>query len=308
MSSLVTLQDWKQAQEERPYEGEGASLFKALNLGEEERVVYWKTIEAVRAGFIGRHTERFFQLLQTLRRRVLSAARDTILEEQIPAAVENALQGHREEYEQEILILYRSTWPTFAERVRDALRGEQSSHADYVRKRVFSDYKQDEDEDFWQREAQGYVSNEGGVLIQEPVGTTRDRIISATRDSVQEGLREGWGSERIAREIDNQTSDVVSRARARKISRTETIRASSVASVSGAQRTASQIGQNLEKEWIETQDDRVRSTHLAVGGSTVPLNGTFTVGGFPAKYPADPQLPARESINCRCSTAFRTIS
>lgn len=302
MPSTVTLHDWTVAHEET-----ARGQAKALNLDSEaRREVYWKTIEAQRAGFIGRHTERFSQLLQTLQRRVLSAARDTVFTEQITAAVENALRGHEEEYRQEVETLYRSTWPVFAGRVRDALRGEQSSHAEYVRKRVYSDYKQNEDDAFWQREAQGYVSNHGGILIQEPVGTTRDTIIRVTRNAVQEGIQEGWGTERIAREIDNGTSQVVSRHRARTIARTETIRSSNRASISGAQRTAQQTGQNLLKDWVATMDSRVRATHAAADGQTVPLNSNFMVGGYEARYPGDPSLPPGEAIACRCTVAYRT--
>jgi hypothetical protein len=301
--TCVTLSDWTEAHHQA-----AGQRHKALNLeGEERRRVYWKTIEAQRAGYIARHTNLFFDLLQRLKKDVLQAARGTVLVEHIPSAVEHALRGHEADYREEVLRLYRSVWPIFAERTRDGLRGKQPGYAHWVRKRIShrtAEPSRKQGGEGWMREAQSFVSNEGGVLIREPTQATKQAIMEATRTAVSEGLEEGEGAEAIARRIDNNTSRVVSRTRARRIARTETIRASNRASISGAQRASQETGQNLLKDWIATRDSRVRSSHASADGQTVPLNETFTVGGFSARYPADPQLPPRLSVNCRCTLAY----
>jgi hypothetical protein len=59
-----------------------------------------------------------------------------------------------------------------------------------------------------------------------------------------------------------------------------------------------------EKIWLATHDHRTRFTHTATGGGDlqrVPLMEPFTIGGAPMMYPGDPEGPADETINCRCT-------
>jgi hypothetical protein len=57
---------------------------------------------------------------------------------------------------------------------------------------------------------------------------------------------------------------------------------------------------DLQDIWIATGDDRTRDTHLAEHGAARGADGLFRPGGFPARFPLDPGLPAKERINCRC--------
>ena len=54
------------------------------------------------------------------------------------------------------------------------------------------------------------------------------------------------------------------------------------------------------KRWVTRHDERVRPTHRAAEGQTVPLASEFLVGGFALLYPADPAAPAVETAGCRC--------
>ncbi len=56
------------------------------------------------------------------------------------------------------------------------------------------------------------------------------------------------------------------------------------------------------KMWVTRKDEKVRTTHAHADGQTVPVNDTFTVGGFPMRHPGDRQAPASETVNCRCVT------
>lgn len=59
------------------------------------------------------------------------------------------------------------------------------------------------------------------------------------------------------------------------------------------------------KEWLDSDDTRVRPAHVDTDGQRRPLMQPFAVGRnggpkFPAMYPLDPALPADLSIQCRC--------
>jgi len=99
--------------------------------------------------------------------------------------------------------------------------------------------------------------------------------------------------------------------RAEFIARTETNRALNMATqLRGEQLAKAVVG--VKKFWIHSADNRVRPSHEAVGratnpafgGAPIPINQKFTVGGYKAKGPHDPSLPANETINCRCRLGF----
>lgn len=57
------------------------------------------------------------------------------------------------------------------------------------------------------------------------------------------------------------------------------------------------------KEWVSSEDVRVRPTHVRANGQKRKADELFDVGDSKALYPHDPQLPAKESVNCRCLVA-----
>lgn len=54
------------------------------------------------------------------------------------------------------------------------------------------------------------------------------------------------------------------------------------------------------KTWIAVLDKRTRPSHAQADFQQVPVDGVFNIGGSQAKYPRDENLPAEESIGCRC--------
>lgn len=54
------------------------------------------------------------------------------------------------------------------------------------------------------------------------------------------------------------------------------------------------------KTWIAILDKRTRQSHAEADFQQVNVNDDFFIGGNRAKFPRDPNLPAEESINCRC--------
>lgn len=72
-------------------------------------------------------------------------------------------------------------------------------------------------------------------------------------------------------------------------------------------------GRKIEvlKTWVAILDQKTRASHAAADFQQVAINQNFIVGGSEAKYPRDENLPAEESIGCRCiadySNAFGKI-
>lgn len=54
------------------------------------------------------------------------------------------------------------------------------------------------------------------------------------------------------------------------------------------------------KTLLAILDGKTRTTHAEADLQQVKVNDYFLIGGYRAKYPRDLNLPAEESINCRC--------
>lgn len=55
------------------------------------------------------------------------------------------------------------------------------------------------------------------------------------------------------------------------------------------------------KRWVTRHDAKVRETHRAAEGDTVPIDEAFVVGGYPLMYPGMRGAPPSLVINCRCT-------
>lgn len=65
---------------------------------------------------------------------------------------------------------------------------------------------------------------------------------------------------------------------------------------------AANSGINIRKEWLVSDDDKVRDTHIELDGQIVDVNQKFVVPstGDSTESPAAFGVPA-EDINCRCT-------
>lgn len=99
--------------------------------------------------------------------------------------------------------------------------------------------------------------------------------------------------------------------RSERLVRNEVSRALNFATVKRGN-DAAQVNQDIKKFWLHTHDRRTRLTHVKagnatnprLGGTPIPMNAKFEVGGFSANAPQDTSLPAQESIHCRCRLGF----
>ena len=151
--------------------------------------------------------------------------------------------------------------------------------------------------DSWAGRLRRFISTEGAAAVRGITDTTRGIV----RRVLNESATAGHGIAEAAR---NLRAEVATLARSRSvvIARTELLTAANYSSLMGAQAT----GLRLEKFWLATPDGRTRQSHRNADGQGAPLqDGFFSVGGFQARYPADPMLPASERCACRCSVGYR---
>lgn len=61
-----------------------------------------------------------------------------------------------------------------------------------------------------------------------------------------------------------------------------------------------------KKTWITMRDERVRDTHIAVDGETIPIKDYFRVGASYMRFPLDQSLGASpgEIVGCRCIVSY----
>ena len=94
------------------------------------------------------------------------------------------------------------------------------------------------------------------------------------------------------------------RVRSKAISITETQMPAEVSKETEMQ-VLTGSSQTATKKWVSQGDSRVRATHLSADGQIQNINDAFNVGGASLMFPGDPSGPAREVVNCRCSSVVQ---
>lgn len=132
------------------------------------------------------------------------------------------------------------------------------------------------------------------------VDMTKDRIANARRltSAVTQGILQGESIPKIADRL-RTVSDMGMRAAVRA-ARTACTAAENAGRVSSYQR-AERMGIRLKQEWLATLDLRTRASHRQLDGVKVEVGGTFQTENGPLRFPADPEGPAAEVYNCRCT-------
>lgn len=123
------------------------------------------------------------------------------------------------------------------------------------------------------------------------VGTLRERI----KDALVEGVSLGEGVEKLQRRI-REKYDQLTPSTARKVARTETIRAANAATEDGFKESNVVTG----KQWFTALDERVDDECAALDGKIVELDGDFsTLDDVPKIYENVGYPPLHP--NCRCT-------
>ena len=140
---------------------------------------------------------------------------------------------------------------------------------------------------------------------------TSEGITETTKQLISEvfinAYQQGLGINDIIKQFENTELSII---RARLIARTETVTAANA----GALIVAKDTGLKLNKIWLATKDARTRHDHAQIDGHTVGRDDYFEVGGYDMLIPGDrggkdgkPPVPAKEIVNCRCTTIFETM-
>lgn len=119
------------------------------------------------------------------------------------------------------------------------------------------------------------------------------------RDAIDRGIKQNMSVRDIAADILSGV-DGMTKARAEGIARTETTGAMN-AGHQEVMKTLFEAGIVEGKQWLAVMDQKVRLTHSFINGVIVEPNGTFDVGGFPARYPGAYELPPSQRNYCRCT-------
>jgi len=133
-----------------------------------------------------------------------------------------------------------------------------------------------------------------------------DDVFDTVRDVIADGIKAGDSIDKITADLRPVMEAQHHEWQARRIARTETMGAVNGGSWSGASAYADLTGTEMFKQWFATRDSRTREDHRNAHRQVVPLTADFNVGGWALSYPGDPDGPADEVINCRCT--FLTLS
>jgi hypothetical protein len=156
-------------------------------------------------------------------------------------------------------------------------------------------------------EMERYALEEAGYRIVEITKTTRELLISATREAVFQANSQGLGVEKTKNLILEYCRDAIKPSRARAIAQTELITASNRASFAAADKT----GLTFKKFWSTSGLPNIRPSHLqaefdSIGG--ISMDQPFSNG---LMFPGDPEASRdrpEEVVGCRCSAIFLPVS
>jgi uncharacterized protein with gpF-like domain len=159
----------------------------------------------------------------------------------------------------------------------------------------------------WVDEAIKFLVQYGFLLVSNMTQTTKAKL----QDILAQGLNEGKSIDEIVKEILADNENGYSAMRARRIVRTEVMRASNYASMLAADKHDFEV----DKIWIARIDSRTRRIpadmydHVNLNGQKVGWDEDFTSTGKKgdlvfAGFPGDPTTPPGFSINCRCTVGF----
>ncbi|MGB5811733.1 MAG: phage minor head protein [Polyangiales bacterium] len=135
--------------------------------------------------------------------------------------------------------------------------------------------------------------------------TLRDRRFDPSVRAAIRGDR-ALTSDQIDRMVDRYAERQLA-FRARTIARTETVRALNEGDEELWNQAVEQgvvAAEDVSQVWHTARDERVRASHRAMNNQRRGLGEPFQSGlGNALRFPADPQAPARDTINCRCVVA-----
>lgn len=158
------------------------------------------------------------------------------------------------------------------------------------------------DPSLFEPKALEYAKQQAAIKVTHILETTRDHV----QEVIGQAIQEGWSLNKTADAL-TELYDGFETSRGLTIARTEIAAAINWGKYTAATEAAGRLHMTLQREWIAVRDGRTRATHAAVSGTVKKLGEAFSVGGYNAQFPGDPNLPAEESINCRCTLIWSEV-
>ncbi|WP_436894952.1 phage minor head protein [Mammaliicoccus sciuri] len=141
------------------------------------------------------------------------------------------------------------------------------------------------------------------IKLDETLRKQRNEAISKIRQRITEGIMSGAGYKKTAKALEKDLG--MSSAQAKRVVRTETGRALSLAGQDSAMK-AKENGIEMTKMWLATKDTRTRDTHRHLDGTEKDLEEMFKSSGCVGLSPKTfvGISSAKENINCRCKLLY----
>lgn len=141
------------------------------------------------------------------------------------------------------------------------------------------------------------VANEPDLLPQAAFDKAKDAAWNSRHvtAAVTQAVLQGQTVPQLAASIAGISA--MDQRAAMKAARTAITSAHSLGKLKGYERAAD-MGIDVEKQWLAALDSRTRGSHRHLDGEAVELDAEFSNG---LKYPGDPDGPASEVYNCRCT-------
>lgn len=129
------------------------------------------------------------------------------------------------------------------------------------------------------------------------------KVADTTRGIVDKALSAAKQAGQSVADAVNAVRDALggkaAEARAADLARTEITAGMNLGSEAVREYEA-ELGHKLRKQWLTQGDGKVREAHAETDGQIVGHGQNFSVGGHPAAYPGDWNLPAELRCGCRC--------
>jgi HK97 family phage portal protein len=281
----------KPVEEEKPpkdEEGDGKKNFffnlKAFNMeSDEQKTAFWESMEKRRNRYYKGATAEVAKRFEAEKKAVIEAFKAGGM-----AAVEKAVNAQKPEWIKLFTALDVEVMQDFGNATFNHLKHEA---ADMEIKGPLLELF-----NVFHTAVQKWITGNVAKKVVMVTDTTKELI----KLRISKGEAEGEGIPEIAARIDELYLEQIIPNRSTVIARTEVISSSNAANRFAAQQT----GLPLMKEWISTRDDRTRDTHEEVNGQTREFDEFYDVGKAKLLFPGDPNGPADEVIQCRCTEGY----
>jgi uncharacterized protein with gpF-like domain len=262
-------------------------------MNSKQRETYWLKVERLRRGI---ETKYFKEISASITKQFKKFASDVNKYGVDGARSRLGLELWSSELVKIFERMYKETVITFGNATYRVLKIEANQKAD-----TFGFNKD------WTKAVMEFLTNQGFTLVSDITKTTKDKLLSI----VDKGVNEGLGVDEIVKIILSDEQLSYSAFRARRIVRTEVMRASNIGAMEGAKSHSFEV----DKQWISARDIRTRRIprnqfdHVALDGVVVDFDETFNSVGkegqqVEAMQPGDITQPAGFTINCRCAVGF----